>query len=80
MKKNKEMISLNSISTEFNNEMGVNERFEILDKSMSQKIKGGVTCDPMTCGMTDDPSCQLQLECGNFDVQGWIDDMCPSMT
>jgi hypothetical protein len=39
--KKKEMVSLNSISNEFSNEMDLNERFEVLDKSVLRNVKGG---------------------------------------
>jgi len=52
MKKTKEIISLNSINDEFNNEMGIDERFRILSFSDQQTVKGGT-----------DPNCPTMDNC-----------------
>lgn len=87
MKKNKEMISLNSISVEFNNEMGINERFEILDRTASQKIKGGDDCPTMSnCGVMEWDGCPYMDGLGGCTsfvlclTMGWDSGICPSMT
>jgi len=60
MKKNKEIISLNSIKDEFSKEMGIDERFKILSLSEQQKIVGGDSACP-----TMDPPC------GCMNVNSW---------
>lgn len=54
MKKKSEIISLNQARAEFSDDMNLDERLELLDKSDLQQVKGGIIC-PLHDSSSDGP-------------------------
>lgn len=72
MKRNKEILSLNSIKDDFNEQMGVDERFNILNQFEQQALKGGddecPTMDRCLCmnGVVWGPGCPEDCSCNGY--------------
>lgn len=74
MKKNVEMISLNSTKSDFKEDMDLDERLQKLESNELKSIKAGENCPRMGC-----PSdCADRCDSDDCYTDCW-DDFCPRM-